>query len=381
MKFLFITEYYPGGGRKASVNSRERLFSGFLNDSIFLSPESNALGRNFYFKHYLLNRQKFPFNIYLIRLSVVDLLDFSWKVYKFITLGRIILKKYPEIERIVGVSDTGPAIVGTFLLSIFSRKSYSVIMFDLWRDNFLHPVDKLISIVFEGAVMRKAKSVISIGYGTANILKKRYGVNPGVIYHSTGIPLKKPKLKKISSPAGILYSGSIYWPQVEPLKNLIKAIETRDNVYLDIYSFQKIGDLKKIGVTGRHVNFHSPVTNKEMMIIQKKYDILFLPLFTSGKGKHEILAAHPGKLAEYLVSGVPIIVCAPNESFLADYASKNGFALVVRNNDPISLSMAINRLVDDDELRANLVKRAWKVAVINHDIKRNIHITRRMLAN
>lgn len=378
-KILFLTEHYPGG-RQKSVNSRERLLSGFFKDSLFLAPESDALGAEFYFKKSVCGH-KFPFDIYLIRLSLGNFIDFIYKVQKFVFLGKKILSAHKEITSIVGISDTGPAMVSAFLLSASSGRPYSLIMFDLWRDNFLRPVDKMLAIIFEGIIMRRAKTVVSIGYGIAEILKKRYGIDTEVIYHSVDIPSEKPVPRKTGRPVKILYSGSVYWPQVEPLSSLVKVVDSMHDVRLDIYSFQRPDEFKKLGLIGKSVNFYSPVSNKEMLEIQRNYDILFLPLFSSGKGKYEILAAHPGKLPEYLVSGVPILACAPKNSFLANYAIGNKFALVVNRNDLESLKEAVGKLISDNNLREMLVDNAWTTANKMHDVRINSRILRGSLAN
>jgi len=52
-------------------------------------------------------------------------------------------------------------------------------------------------------------------------------------------------------------------------------------------------------------------------------------------------------MPEYLAAGVPILVYAPPDSYLARYASEHGFAEVVTEPDAVALARALRRLTTD----------------------------------
>jgi glycosyltransferase involved in cell wall biosynthesis len=63
-----------------------------------------------------------------------------------------------------------------------------------------------------------------------------------------------------------------------------------------------------------------------------------------------------------MVSGRPILVFAPEDSYQAESARKNGWAYVVSDNSAASLAQAIEKIVTDQELAAKLVRGALQEA-------------------
>ena len=57
----------------------------------------------------------------------------------------------------------------------------------------------------------------------------------------------------------------------------------------------------------------------------------------------------------------PILVFAPVNSYISDYAKKHGFALVLNELNPIKLRQYIYKLLDDSSLKCKLVKNARKI--------------------
>ena len=79
--------------------------------------------------------------------------------------------------------------------------------------------------------------------------------------------------------------------------------------------------------------------------------------------------ATPGKLPEYLISGVPILVHAAPDSYISEDAKKYGWGMVVDKSDPEVLAAGIKRLLSDNKLRKKLVSNAFKVAKKRHNDK------------
>ena len=66
----------------------------------------------------------------------------------------------------------------------------------------------------------------------------------------------------------------------------------------------------------------------------------------------------PGKLGDYLASGVPILAVAPPGSFLIDYLCEHACGEVVERLDPHAVALAIRRLAGDAGRRETLVTNA-----------------------
>jgi len=71
----------------------------------------------------------------------------------------------------------------------------------------------------------------------------------------------------------------------------------------------------------------------------------------------------PGKVAEYVLSGTPILVYGPPNVAQVASALGQGWAQVVSHRDPIQLSAAINALLTDALLRDRLARRARQVGL------------------
>lgn len=97
-------------------------------------------------------------------------------------------------------------------------------------------------------------------------------------------------------------------------------------------------------------------------------DILFLPL--SFRKKHANLhLSMPTKTTEYLISGVPTLVFAPEASAVAQFANQHNVACVVNNNNLNKLCKATNRLINDFKYREQLSQNAVK-RILEHHTKK-----------
>ena len=81
-----------------------------------------------------------------------------------------------------------------------------------------------------------------------------------------------------------------------------------------------------------------------------------------------IRTALPGKTAEYMVSGTPILVHAPPYAYISRYAREAGWGYVVDSPDPDRLAEAIRRLLSDFSLRTRLTEAAYREASANLDL-------------
>ena len=86
------------------------------------------------------------------------------------------------------------------------------------------------------------------------------------------------------------------------------------------------------------------------------------PLSHKNCAMDEVRTVFSTKLLEYLVSGRPIIVFAPEDSYHAISASKHGWGYAVTEDSPVALAAAIEKVVRDENLAARLVHGALQEA-------------------
>lgn len=158
-------------------------------------------------------------------------------------------------------------------------------------------------------------------------------------------------------PAHIVYTGSIYDVHIDAFRNLSEALRRLDGAAeLDVYSATTAEAIKANGIDRfRH---HGHVEDAKALEAQRNADILFLPLAFQSKVSAVIRTSAPGKMGEYLASGRPVLVHAPEDTFISWYCRHNTCAEVVTECNPDALATAIRRLISDRPRRDAMVASA-----------------------
>ncbi|NCN53211.1 glycosyltransferase family 4 protein [Candidatus Wolfebacteria bacterium] len=306
-----------------------------------------------------------------------------------ITISAIKVFKKRQIDEILVFSDYGPALIGTYIVHLITKKAYSIFLFDLYKGNFFPFPGNFLANLFEKRIFAGARKIIVTNDGTKNFYEKRYGKNITdkiiIIYNAVFpepyLALKKDSSRKNKPYFDIVFTGRIYWPQIEALKNLMKAVDSINDIDIKvkIYCPNPPEYVQKLGIKSEKAVFDSALP-QEMPIIQSQADILFLPLSWGTKSQAIIDTATPSKLTDYLIARRPILIHAPASSFLVKYAKENNFALVVDENNIEKLKAAIKKLLTDKKLSEKLVKNAQKTFFKNHDPKKNFEIFRSLFS-
>ncbi len=75
----------------------------------------------------------------------------------------------------------------------------------------------------------------------------------------------------------------------------------------------------------------------------------------------------PTKAPEYMVSGTPIIIFAPEVTAIVKYAKKYSWAKVITENNFIEICVVIKQLIESKRLRKEIAQNAINVAQKNHN--------------
>jgi UDP-N-acetylglucosamine:LPS N-acetylglucosamine transferase len=188
----------------------------------------------------------------------------------------------------------------------------------------------------EESIFRRSKSVIVPNEFLSDEYFNRFGIKSIIIRNplETGffaVQCDEPEHDTIK----IVYAGSIYEVHFDAFKALIQALNRIKNAELHIYTNQSLENLKKEGISSPQVFFHNSVPYADIPKLYQCSDILYLPLaFNSPYPETTIRTSSPGKMGEYLATGKPILVHAPDYSFLAWYFRKNSCGVVVDGLEP-----------------------------------------------
>jgi glycosyltransferase involved in cell wall biosynthesis len=163
----------------------------------------------------------------------------------------------------------------------------------------------------------------------------------------------------------VVYTGSVYAAQADCLSRLCDAIDLLRpqgfTLELHVYGPPPCPDVCH-GLPMDQICFHPPVSNTESAQLQVQADLLFLPLSFTCPYPELIRTSAPGKFGEYLASGTPLLVHAPEDSFPTTFVRQHdcGAACSVARSD--SLAAAIAGMLTDPRSCEARRQRALEIA-------------------
>ncbi len=276
-----------------------------------------------------------------------------------------------KIEQLFAYSDHGPALISVYLLHRLTKKPFSLHFYDLYYGNNFLWFFRAIAHYLEPRLFKAATHISVMCEALAEHYQAKYHRQITVIRNAIPIDAShRPEPpKNHPEPYKIVFTGTIVWAQDGAVRNLVKAVKAISDHKAVVYLYTPHDDafLESHGLfQDENVVFARGVP-REMPAIQKSADILFTGL--SFETPHPLLinTSSPGKTCEYMISGRPILIHAPKESYIAKYAKQGGFACVVDENSVESLKRGIEKLISDKGYAEQLVSKAWKTALTNHN--------------
>jgi glycosyltransferase involved in cell wall biosynthesis len=260
-----------------------------------------------------------------------------------------------------------------YLASLCARVPFYAYLFDDYMCQWNNTPYYHLARIVEPFILKGAAGVAVPNEFLSDTYQLRYRVEPTVIHNA----LEVPKTERNDAPlwstnrteARILYTGSVYHAHYDAFRNLIAAIRRLDrmDVKLHLYTSQTQEELEREDIVGPVVH-HEPLAPSKVFEVQRRADILFLPLAFDSKIPEVVRTSSPGKMGEYLASGQPILVHAPPASFVSWYFRKHECGVVVDENRPEVLKLAIQRLLEDTELRREIGENARARAIADFDL-------------
>jgi glycosyltransferase involved in cell wall biosynthesis len=289
-----------------------------------------------------------------------------------IKIARII--KQENCANILSCSGDLYDLPSSYLASILCRKPFFAYMFDYYSHQFTQPLDHFLAKIFESIFLKHAKGIIVPNEFLANKYHIKYKVEPTVIHN----PIETSELKDDkdlpwpmdSKEISIVYTGQVYQAHYDAFRNLVAAIQQLDvyNVRLHIYTAQPPEALRSQNIDGPVV-FHNHLPQNYVREVQRKADILFLPLAFDSPYPEIIKTSAPSKFGEYLSSRRPILAHIPEGSFMSWYIKEYDCGVAIDQNDVGALADAINRILTDADLRKKIIENAFKRAKVDFSIE------------
>ena len=303
------------------------------------------------------------------RISLSRYLEYLWVPWSAWRMARVARRE--KVSAVFANYPFGFFLVAAWLAAKSLRLPLFVYMHSLWEETTDASVDGWMAHRLEPRIFRDAAAVYAPTRFAIEHYRRKHGLEVRLLPHTVNLDDAGPEggagRKNEEGPHRILFTGGVYNMNRDALLQMVEAVEKlgpspdgRD-VRLVVCAPNDPAVLAGIGVRGDRVETRF-VDSRTAMRLQKEADILYLPLAFDTPWKDEVRTVYPTKAVEYLVSGTPILLHAPGDSYTVHEAREMGWALVVDRQDGAALQGAIARLLTDRPLREELAAGARSAA-------------------
>ncbi len=212
---------------------------------------------------------------------------------------------------------------------------------------------------------------LSISDYMAEAYKVRYGKEFLTFHNSINIDFWRKKQRKkyqLSDSPRILYAGRVGLGIDESLKNIAMAIKhINDELGSDVKFSLQVKERPDWAADFSCVVHNHFVEYEELPHVFAAADLLILPYDFSIESISFIKYSMPTKAPEYMASGTPIIIFAPEDTAIVKYAKRFNWAKVVQENSIDELVSVLKELLNDELERKEIAQNAVRIAEKNHD--------------
>lgn len=235
----------------------------------------------------------------------------------------------------------------------------------IFKNYWRKKIDKEFRILLDRATL-----LLSICDYMSQEYKVRYGKDFVAFHNPIDIEFWKKHQRtsyELNNSPTILYAGRIGLGIESSLELIAKAVrKVNDELKISVKFILQTKDRPSWVDKYDNVVHNSFVSYNDLPKIFSEADFLLLPYDFSPESVKYIRFSMPTKAPEYMISGTPVIVFAPEDTAIVKYAEKENWAKVVTENSIEKLSEAIKELIESKDLRKQIAQNAIKTAEINH---------------
>ena len=220
-------------------------------------------------------------------------------------------------------------------------------------------------------LLDKATVLMSISEEMSLEYKARYGKDFIPFHNTIDVDFWKKYQRKSyewNENPSILYAGRIGLGIDSSLETVAKAIGVlNEELNMSIKFVLQTQDVPLWIKKYKHVVHSSFVAYSDLPKVFSASDLLLLPYDFSIAGLKYIKYSMPTKAPEYMITGTPVVIFAPEDTALVKYAQKYNWAKVITENKEKKVVEALKELVVNKDLRQQYAQNAIKLAEINHN--------------
>jgi glycosyltransferase involved in cell wall biosynthesis len=181
------------------------------------------------------------------------------------------------------------------------------------------------------------------------------------------LPYRKKDYGFSGDKVTILYSGRIGMGITDSIYETAEVVDilNKDGVKINLHIQTPTKDEK---ILNRLKSYKSVIINpfaelKDLPEIFSEADILLLANDFTAEGIDFLRLSMPTKASEYMISGAPVLVYSPEETAVSKFFSSNKCGYCITRHDKNEILKAIRFLIDHEEIREELGKKAVELAL------------------
>ena len=231
-------------------------------------------------------------------------------------------------------------------------------MHDLWQENWPAESEPYrLASQWEEVILTQSRRVLCMTSVQAEHYHVKYGIQCQLLPHTV------PPAALAAAPGGItaptlpqptvlVVSGLNYAMNEDAMRALAKAAELLPEG-VQVLALSRSGQAAwaAAGAASPRLAIRA-ASREEVAKLVSACHILVAPLSHKNCSLEEVRTVFSTKLLEYFVSGRPILVFAPADSFHARSAREGQWGLVVERDEPRAIAEGIRKLLADDALYA-----------------------------
>jgi glycosyltransferase involved in cell wall biosynthesis len=117
-----------------------------------------------------------------------------------------------------------------------------------------------------------------------------------------------------------------------------------------------------------NVFVHDAVAHHKVIDLMRDHDLLLLPLDFEKYGERYAKFSMPTKMTEYMASGVPVFVLAPESCAVSAYAKEKTVAFVCNSLNHKDIMACLSQAIESDDKRNLIAQLAIQEVLMAHDI-------------
>ncbi|MBR5202237.1 MAG: hypothetical protein IKW45_03145 [Clostridia bacterium] len=171
----------------------------------------------------------------------------------------------------------------------------------------------------------------------------------------------------IEKPINLLYTGNLQIGREHSLVrvvNAIKKIGAEKDFVVDIYTKTVLDENIKKQLDCDFCSLHDPVTQNEVLALQKKADVLLFLEAIDGENAHTARLSFSTKITDYLSSGKCIFAIGCADTAPMQYFIQNNAAITATNDGQIENSL--REIIKDTEILTSYAEKAREIGIKNH---------------